>query len=1019
MNRYYLAVSLVGILSIFVGKAPGADSDWVLVWEDDFEREEVGDAWRIGQDWQRDKRARIVDGRLRMEGVLQAVIKRPFKQDIRLEYEAQSLPGIPPCDMSVTLAIGEGVPLGYLLGFGARGNRANHLVGPGVGWADEDPPMLIEAGKHYHLVAQKEGKRITYTVNGTTIIDQTVEFPVGGPDFDQAGLLTWTGMFVDNVKVYERKTPHPDTPRTLSAMPETVMYRDGRKLKLREEVSPIIRKGVTAFNEGRMKKALELFAQEGSTLAGLVGRAYVLGDLDFIEPVYHDLFIELAEDFDAAAKANPGNPVLQDYALASLWFSKLYMGRSRAGGVAVRQLQSLGTENNPFYYKAKLYAARYKRGHGQEGGLPQWVREAQEEVRTLLELWPDNTRVLQQAGERVPWGERYTADTENHPEWAAYLREAYARAIAVMERLIETRQREDGQLGGGYGDDVEMMRTWHQVAAISTAAEGARAGIEKLAEGVWDNVLLKGYDKTLHDVEHSSEPSADALPGMLLLRHGDPLWVERNMESCHTIKNYFMGIDDHGYPRFKSSSIGALKYADPERAGADSGYHGRPMKHFLWAAWQGNDHAKDWLVGWADGWREMTMREIDGKIAGFPPLSLWYPTSSITAPYEGATWYEKRRNPWARIDMTQDLFLAAYWLTRDDKFLEPFHLAMQLASQGPYLRGSFEEGSREWQLDKMSHIPNNPGTEQTKVGLYRWLTGDTAYDEYTWHSAPTTLRFHMNSDLDGYARSFQGAAASSRYNLDMMTTEVMAMDRAGVPAALAIFGAYTGAISGMRDLATPTFAVTYDTPTTDFAALVQHASEKRLRLWLYNFDDEPMPIGLKLWRLTPGEYILEQGERLVGKNRTLLRYGWKQPEVVEVIHPGFGPTIEVPPSKVYAVDLRLKSEIDIPDQAPDLAVMPRDVAIDGGTAHVTVHNIGNGDAGEFSVAVTAVDSGRTLGSATLAGLAHPKDLVASTATVEIDLKAIASEKDLKVTIKYEGDVYDRNPHNNACRVTAP
>ena len=48
-----------------------------------------------------------------------------------------------------------------------------------------------------------------------------------------------------------------------------------------------------------------------------------------------------------------------------------------------------------------------------------------------------------------------------------------------MERFLQVRQQPDGQLGGGYGDDVELMRTWMQIAAISSAAENVRDGIEK------------------------------------------------------------------------------------------------------------------------------------------------------------------------------------------------------------------------------------------------------------------------------------------------------------------------------------------------------------------------------------------------------------------------------------------------------------------------------------------------------------------------------------------------------------
>ena len=146
-------------------------------------------------------------------------------------------------------------------------------------------------------------------------------------------------------------------------------------------------------------------------------------------------------------------------------------------------------------------------------------------------------------------------------------------------------------------------------AAISTGPEQARAGIQKLADGVW-KTLKDGYDPGIGDVEHSSEPSADTAPAMLLLCYGDPLYVERNMLSCRTIKERFMGIDANGYPRFISSEFGAGGVNRQPQAGGDTGYHARAMKHLLWQAWWGDPVAHDWFARWADGWRAKTAARI-------------------------------------------------------------------------------------------------------------------------------------------------------------------------------------------------------------------------------------------------------------------------------------------------------------------------------------------------------------------------------------------------------------------------
>ena len=1005
-----IAAGVFGVLTFGATAALAVDDTWQLVFEDDFERAEVGDDWGVGP------AASIQDGQLRLEGVVQALITRSFAPDVRLEFEAESLPGVKPCDLSAVLSCSHDFLRGYLFGFGSQGNRVNHLRGPGVRLADSDPPFLIEAGKRYHLVAVKEGKHLTYTVNGHTILDTYTDDPVGGAGFDKVGLLTWTGMLVDNVRVYERKTRHPDTPLTLSKLPDAPLYIDGTTVKVRDDVNDsTVGKAVAALNAGGATEAIRLFREVADPFTALLGEAYAYGSLHYQQRLYATEFVDLADRFAQLADAHPDDQRIADYALATQWFSNLKMRREDLAWVCVHRLTHLGVDNNPFYDKARLYWVRYLYWGALEGGERGMLKQAVDGAKELLEAWPEHVIIRQYAGDAIPWGDEYIADTDRHPGWAAHLRESYARAIVLMEKFIDARQSSDGQLGSGYGDDVEMLRTWTQVAAISTAAEKARAGIEKLTEGVWQNVLLKGYADDLTDVEHSSEPSADSLPGMLLLRWGDPLWVERNLESCHTIKNYYMGIDDNGYPRFRSSTFGQLKIGDPGLAGGDTGYHARAMKHFLWAAWQGNPEARDWFVGWAEGWRAATMVQNGEKLKGFPPMTLWYPGGDIYPPIEGATWAERKINRWARPDMTHDVFLAAYHFTGDRKLLEPFREAMRLASLGPLPKGNFRVGSVEWQLQFNAHLPNNMGTEQTKTGVYRWLTGDRTYDEYALRTAPSSLRFQIQGDLDHYLNAFEGLAKSLRTNEELRTSEVMANDRAGVAGALPLFGAYTGAISGLRDAALQTFSVTYDTPSINFAALLMYASEERLRVWLYHFEAGSMPIGLQLWRLQPGRYALNQGEQLPAENSEPHRYAWESPQEIEVLHRGTGPTIDVPPGKVWVVDLQLAEPIDVPELAPDLAVMPRDVVQRGDKLDVTVHNIGSGAAKRFAVIVEQRVGGTWKRCDLWEGkdFPAPTELESSTMTKTLDAPDFGKGA---VRIRVETDGYELLETNNLCKV---
>lgn len=1008
-----LCLAVCAFLPMALGSAR-ADDVWTLSFQDDFERAAVGPEWRETEG------VSIVNGRLRLVGIVNALLTRTFPGDVRVTFDAWAIDGILPCDISVTLCGGPEVGWGYLLGFGARLNRANHLLGPGVDFVDTKPPFVIEHGKQYHCVAVKEGKRITYEVNGVTLIDETTEDPLRGPGFDLVGVITWTGMELDNFRVYERAAPHPDTPRKIERIPDGPLYRDQRKLHIRKgAATPELEAAVKSFNAGRLDEALAQFRALGPTLPGLLGQAYVLGDLAYVEPFFNDAFVELAGAFAAAAAAAPDDAVLADYAEMAEWFGRFKMRRDGRAAVAAGRFVRLGPDNNPFYYKARLYQARYHYWNGAESGDGNAMTEAVAWMDELKRLWPENSVLRQYTGEQIPWGEEFTADTERHPAWAAYLREAYARSVAYMEHFIDQRQDEDGEFGGGAGDDVEMMRTWMQIAAISSGAEKARRGIERLAERIWDAVLEDGFADHLSDVEHAAEPSADMLPGMLLMRPGDPLWVERNMASCKTIKDLYMGIDALGYPRFRASVFGGGEIEETILGGGDSGYCARAMKHYLWEAWRGNPDAVDWFVRWADGWRDLTMREIDGKLPGVVPLNVWYPDASITPPQQGATWWDDKLNYWPRPDLIVDVFLAAYALTGDDKFLQPYRLGMEYGSLGPIRRPEHPPGSPQWQITTMLGYSSNMPTEQCRPALYRWLTGDRVYDDFVMAYGDPTQWYQVNGDLNAYLRSFEGAANSLRYNLELATTEVLSTDRCGLPSALSIFGAYTGAQTGMRDACTPTFAVTYNTPSTDFAALVVFASTRRLRIWFYNFDEQPMPIDLMPWRLEPGRYVLNQGEQVLGEKHTIKRYAWEPSQSLELLRRGEGPVIHVPPATVWCVDLRLEEPREVPKFSPDLAVHARDVARSEDGLAVTVHNIGFADSQlvPIEVQTRGADGDWTVAARGVCpALAWPRGFVPSETVVQLPVDLAALRDEVRVVVDPGQSQFDANLRNNIAPV---
>ncbi|MGC8861343.1 MAG: hypothetical protein ACP5R5_01060 [Armatimonadota bacterium] len=990
------------------------DPTWNLVWQDDFNRDEVGQDWYVCRG-----KASIRDGRLLLEGAGATIVtERRFAADVRIEFDAEAQPGVPPCDLSATIAASKEFGYGYLYAFGGANNRVNQLLGPGVHLVDQKPGLLIEPGRVYHIVAQKEGKRFTCTVDGTTILDASAEDPAGGPGFDRVGLVTWAGMLADNFKVYERTLPHPDTPDYPTALPRGPLHREGRVLLADPDVeTPGLDKALQAFNSRDYRTALARFRAVQDPVISLLGECWVLGDLGYEEkPQYriggvNEEFADLARRLAQAAtrclsqgfdlSSRGADRALVEYARVARWLPELITVRS--GMTAARRLVGLGEENNPFYHKARLYMARYHYWNGAEAGDVAVKEQALSWMADLKKLWPEHTILRQYTGEKIPWGNELIADTQDHPAWAAYLREAYARQIKIMERFFAERQAPDGQLGGGYGDDVELMRTWMQIASISSSSRIVRAGIERLAEGVWQNELVNGY-AGLGDVEHSAEPSADTLPGMLLLNYGDPLWVERNLQSCKTIHDVCMGIDRNGYPRFKSAEIGWNGANTAPQAGGDTGYHARAMKHFIWQAWWGDLEAKDWFVRWCDGWRAATMSAGDGKLPGFVPFTLWYPSGDMHPPGGGA-WYDSTLHYYGNMGgMVHDSFLCAWYFTHDRKFLEPFQIGMDSVTYGPLLSdGVYEPGSTEWQRSQMMCADDGQ-----RPAVYRWLTGDRVYDEYTMRFGNPVHKYLVTHDLDAFLASFETIAKANRYNLELQTTEVLSTDRAALAGALTVFGAYTGAVTSLRDAAAPTFAVTYDTADEDFAAVVTESTDTRVRIWLYSFHKEPMRIGLRFWQLVPGRYVLNQGELLPGEYPCQHRYGWIGAQDLDILHRADSAYVTVLPGKVWVVDVRLRESIPIPDRAPDLAISARDVSREASGLRVTVHNIGNAPSKPTSLLFEVEDGGvwRKAGEVRVPAIAPPKRFTPSKVSVFVNAPLPAGDSKCRVIVDPLGRQYE-------------
>ena len=113
----------------------------------------------------------------------------------------------------------------------------------------------------------------------------------------------------------------------------------------------------------------------------------------------------------------------------------------------------------------------------------------------------------------------YSAGKQGAPPWAAEVYEAFNRELDLAEWWIRNRQAADGSLGGGWGDDVEILRTFGTSLIICPDSSPLTLdGVRKLANGAWDSGSIDreaGYFASVSDTEHSGEWTADTLTAMV------------------------------------------------------------------------------------------------------------------------------------------------------------------------------------------------------------------------------------------------------------------------------------------------------------------------------------------------------------------------------------------------------------------------------------------------------------------------------------------------------------------------
>jgi len=461
------------------------------------------------------------------------------------------------------------------------------------------------------------------------------------------------------------------------------------------------------------------------------------------------------------------------------------------------------------------------------------------------------------------------------PRWAAAQREALERLADIIEWWIDNRMQEDGQYGGGWGDDCEMWRWWVPVL-IGFDSPKITAAQARFSEAMMSQPhMAAGYTNRMTDVEHTAEDSADVITPMMHLEPDNPRWLARAMKLAEYMETLWTGRNRRGLLQFKSTYFTAERVdTNPQRA-CDTVYHPRAVQPSL-LYWQRTAEPRltRLFSAWMDTWVDAAARGERDKPAGIIPSAIHWPDGSVGG--AGEDWWDPKNHGettlylWpSAMSMMTDTLLLTYHMTGQQKYLEPIRSMARIRLR--YLksgtRADAAAGSESWCAARLGLLA---GT----IAKYRFLTGDSRFDELLGRGGSRYMRFRLAGDLRGLVEALNNTAEALRINFPGYTSEVRYTDRvlrfpamlnAGLaentsvpirsPDTSLLYSCVTGDPGEAGYF--PLNAVRWLTRPRNIAALVTDSGTKSFAAELYSFDAGPRQMAAELYLLEKGEYRVE------------------------------------------------------------------------------------------------------------------------------------------------------------------
>lgn len=567
------------------------------------------------------------------------------------------------------------------------------------------------------------------------------------------------------------------------------------------------------------------------------------------------------------------------------------------------------------------------------------------------------------------------------PRWAFLQLEDLKYVRRFIDWWIDERQVEYGDFGGGLSDDSDLVQQWPGAALMGIEPDKINASLTAVSEAIYRNGMFTNGLSTIETDElHSYEEGINTNSAMLYLNWGDPLTVERLMETVKAFDERIVLPNPQGHLLFSSNWFGGNKvYREPNWQWQKP--YSFPALHpaFLVGDFNADPTGRKLVTGLADGYLAHAYTEADGTWV-LPNEINW-----ATGQTRGGELLKGSGG-----GDTMHLFWTAWRWTGDDRYLRA--LDYRSGRSGPGSLGNLGEnfigtlGRREdWGKALVAAADKG---DTGFASLVAWeQTGDRKYLE-AMHAESIELK------------------ALREY---MMTEGHWWSDRVKSSSEL-LQRLRLGGVALERNQSWPGHTVSWrfgrDGGAGQVAILMPDARRDRFTVIGYNLDGKAHPATMTGWNIEPGTWRMRRGIDRDGDHRI----DGKASSREFTLEKSVAVEVEFPARQTVVMEFERIAAGTPVELRPDLGIGRGDVRVDGDAVAVTVHSLGHVTAGGGYAALEDA-RGRELARVPVPALAAPDDLQPKTVQVRLPLGGRGADG-LQVRVALDGDAEEVTRLNN-------